>query len=193
MSSVIVQMLPSVTLEPALMALQEFVPQCCAEGQALELWVPALSHRNLHSSWTPSVFHSLCPELGVQLLQPRLPPTPLLTLPGPDPPQGLWASGREGPWGRQGQNMSMETLQDMQQQVWGLALPGMLWAPTCSRALRRELLPELGWLFWTSRILVSITVIPSTSVSLKSGCLKQICELSCKLLLFPLHCQSREY
>lgn len=124
MSSVIVQMLPSVTLEPALLALQGFVPQCCA-GQALELSssssVPQESAFQLNSECVPLSLPCFCwPWAGGAAPTASASSHSPAHTARPDPP--------EGPWGRQGQKVRMEALQDLQQQVWGHALPGMLWA-----------------------------------------------------------------
>lgn len=210
MSSVIVQMLPNLTLEPAPTAAGVCSTGLLRKEKPWSSRVPALSQRNVHSSSTPSVFCScfsllsVGPELGCSscsLSFLTLPCTPCQgqSLPwGPEPAgERDPAAGQEGEYGNTPGHAAT---------LWGLALSGMFRAPTCSCAFQRELLPELG----------SLSALPvldkqnycfhysdpkhfQSSVSLRSVSLKKICELtcaihtfhqSCKLLLFPLRCQS---
>lgn len=106
MSSVIVQMLPNLTLEPAPMAAG--VCSTAAKGEALELSSSSSVSEKCALQFNLEclpflLFLAFCWSwAGAQLLQPQLPHTPLHTLPGAIPPVGPWASRREGPCSRAG-------------------------------------------------------------------------------------------
>lgn len=184
MSSIIVQMLPNFTLEPAPMGAaaarpQGFVPQCWCKRKSLGALEFKLCPREMCIPVKLGVCSILafpcfllvlsrgCGARSLSFLT-----LPLHTLPGPNPPVGPGASGRVGSWSRAGagraRKVRMEMLQDTQQQVWGLALSGMFRAPRPAAMLSRGSCFQ-SWAvhqlsqFWTSRIIASITVISNAS------------------------------
>lgn len=167
MSSVIVQMLPSLTLEPAGMGAAARAPSTVLlhrRGLGALEFSPVPQQCALQLNWecVPLLppLAVCCPEPGVQLPQPQLPQAPCThcqgqTLPwGPGP--GLGHAGQEGEFG----NAPGHAAPGL-----GLALSGMVWAPTCSHEISmRRITTKMSSVSNVS-LLVELDKADSTSFS----------------------------
>lgn len=157
MSSIIVQMLPNLTLEPALMGAaaawpRGFVPQCWCKRRSLgalefklcprEMCIPVkLGVCSIVAF--PCFLLVLSRGCGARSLS--FLTLPLHALPGPNPPVGPRPSGRMGSWGSQGKQGEYGNAPGHAATGLGpCTVRDVPSSQTCSHAFQRELLPELG-------------------------------------------------